>query len=321
MKKVAILGTVSLHRHLAPFEDADWDIWCCSPGNHGNGIDGKPLIPRVTSWFELHGTVDMMAPEVAIWTGPYFKWLREQSFEVWMQEPNEGVPNCKVFPIKALLREFGDLGRIAFTSSISMMIAFAIFQGATEIAVYGVDMAANEEAYSGQKSGCHIMIALAKQRGIKVSIPLESCLATMPPLYGYAEATRMGRRLIIKEQELQKGIVDLNATIERLTRDKLTIMGALDTIQYMRRTFVDGTDAELDLPSGEPAKMPEVEFGKFRLDPDTGVIVPKTFGLNDAHELLTNGSHLNGGSSELHWASNANKRKPKTTPHEGPAEA
>ncbi len=303
--KVAILGTVSLHRHLAPFNDADWEIWCCSPGNHGNGADGKPLIPRVTNWFELHGTVDMLAPEVANWTGPYFKWLREQSFPVWMQEPNEAVPNCKVFPIKALLREFGDLGRIAFTSSPSMMLAKAIFDGATDIAIYGIDMAANEEAYTGQKSGCQIMIALAKQRGIKVSIPLESCLATMPPLYGYAEATRMGRRLIIKEQELQKGIVDLNATIERLTRDKLSIMGALDTIQYMRRTFVNGEDAELDLPlpTGE-VKMPEVEFGKYQLDRETGILVPK----QSEEAIYTNGS----GEAPPHVVAGKQKGKPKS---------
>ena len=278
MSKIAILGTVSLHRHLAPFNDADWDIWVCSPGNHGNGADGKPLIPRVTRWFELHGTVDMLAPEVAHWSGPYFEWLRKQTFEVWMQEPNEAVPNCKIFPIKALLREFGDFGRIAFTSSISMMIAFAVFQGATEIAVYGVDMAADEEAYSGQKSGCQIMIALAKQRGVKVSIPLESCLATMPPLYGYAEATRMGRRLLVKEQELLKGVNDLNATIERLTRDRMQYQGALDTVKYIRRTFVDGEDAELDLPlpAGE-AKMPEVQFGTYQLNKESGMLVPKDF--------------------------------------------
>src|SRR5690349_614027 len=118
--KVAILGTVGLHRQLAPFDDPEWEIWVCSPGN------AYGAVPRATKWFELHGIEDLKGRENAEWNGRYFQWLREQTFPIYMQEPNNEVPSANVFPLKKLLEEFQDLGRIAFTSSISMMAAFAI---------------------------------------------------------------------------------------------------------------------------------------------------------------------------------------------------
>jgi hypothetical protein len=276
--KVAILGTVPVSKMMAPFDDKEWEIWVCSPGNRG-------AIPRVTRWFEIHGVVDMMGPENNGWRDEYFAWLKTQTFPVYMQEPNDLLPQAQVFPAKALLDEFGRFGRMSFTSSISWMIAFAIHQGATEIGIYGVDMAADQEAYSSQKAGCLNMMWLADQRGIKVTVPLESCLATMPPLYGYAEASRMGRKLVVRELEIAKAISDLDATLMRLNNEKQYFCGALETTKYMRRTFVDGEgDAELDLPALAPPQPDEitspvrtVEFGDRRpvVVPDFGVMKPE----------------------------------------------
>lgn len=244
--KAAILGTVPSSKHLAPFNDPEWEIWVCSPGNRGGAI------PRVTKWFELHGVMDLKGAENASWNTEYFAWLREQSFPVFMQEPNDLVPQSIPFPIKPWLAEFGKKGRAAATSSISLMIGFAIMSGATEIGIFGVDMAATEEAYTLQKSGCAYMLLEAQERGIKVSVPLESCLATMPPLYGYAEASRMGRKLYVRELETAGLVTTLKAQIENLQAQLHFAEGALETTRYMRRTFVDGEDdAELDLPGSE----------------------------------------------------------------------
>lgn len=243
MKKVAILGTVPASRMLAPFTDDEWEIWVCSPGNRGGAI------PRVTRWYEIHGIVDLKGVENATWNTHYFEWLRSQPFPVYMQEPNDLVPEAKIFPHRRLLDEFGRLGRLAFTSSISWMIAHAIVEGATEIGVFGVDMAADQEAYTLQKSGCLIMFHIAAERGVKITVPLESCLDTMPPLYGYAEASRFGRRMAVKELEIQENIAAIDQTLERLHRDRNQLAGSLDMARYVRRTFVDGeNDAELDLP-------------------------------------------------------------------------
>lgn len=240
--KVAILGTIPYSKMQAPFDDHEWEIWVCSPGNR----DG--VIPRVTRWFELHGLDDIKGPENADWNKPYFDWLNRQTFPVYMQEPNDLLPQCRIFPQKGWLREFGNWGRMAATSSISLMIGFAIMQGATTIGVFGVDMQADEEQYTLQKAGCQIMMQLAKDRGIEVVVPLSSCLSCMPPFYGYAEASRMGRRLWLRKWELEKMLAQTQAQIEHSIKTAENIRGQIQQINYVMRTFVDGVnDAEIDV--------------------------------------------------------------------------
>ncbi len=243
--KTAILGTAPLSKHLAPFDDPEWNIWVCSAGNRAGGV---PTPQGRTTWFELHGIVDLKGKENAAWGPDYFAWLRTQSFPIYMQEPNDLVPQSITFPRDVLLEKFG---RLPFTSSIAWMIGYAVHLGVEEIGIFGVDMAATEEHYGAQKFGCLRMCEIASERGIKITIPLESCLGQMPPLYGYAEATRMGRRLLEQERVVNESVEQLTATIARLQGELHFHRGALDQIRYMRRTFVDGMDAELDLPATE----------------------------------------------------------------------
>ena len=240
--KVAILGTAPYHKFLAPFDDEEWEIWVCSPGNMNQ-------FKRVTRWFELHGVDDCKGPENNGWNKPYFDWLQTQTFPVYMQEPNELVPQAKVFPIQAWLRTHGRLGRIAASSSIALMIGFALMEGAEQIGVFGVDMAADEEQYGNQKTGCLIMLELAVQKlgAANVNVPLSSCLVSMPPLYGYAEATRAGRKLLVRETLLKEELKNVSGQLEAALRCKEWLSGNLEAISYCRRTFVDGAeDAELD---------------------------------------------------------------------------
>lgn len=248
--KVAIVGTVPVSRVLAPYEDQSWEIWPCSPGNRGQ-------IPRVTKWFELHAIVSLRAPENAQWAQPYFAFLNEGQFPVYMQEKNDLVKQATVFPRDRLLEKFG---RNWFTSSVAWMMAFAIDQmgPGDEIGIFGVDMAANEEHYSAQRAGCVHFIELAKAKGIKVSIPMESCLGMGTPLYGYDQASRFGRKLYVREMECRNQIANLEGQLQRI-RDELNYMrGALEDIQYTRRTFIDGMDdAELDFEIIEAKPQPE----------------------------------------------------------------
>lgn len=241
--KIAILGTVPDSRIYAPFGEPDWDIWVCSAGNRGG------VVPRISAWFELHSVIDLKGQENRSWVPEYFAWLKTQAFPVYMQEPNDLLPQALTFPHRAILKKFGRRGRINLTSSIAWMMAFAILKGATEIGIFGVDMAATEEHYGGQKSGCQNWIVTAEEDyGIKIHIPQESCLSTFPPLYGYAEASVMGRRLVVQEINLKEGIARVQADIGRLTGEMHLMQGALDRTQYFRRTFVDGdADAQLDV--------------------------------------------------------------------------
>lgn len=243
--KVAILGTVPNSRVVVPFNDPSWDVWLCSAGNSQAAAP-----PRINEWFEIHALVDLHSSEHQGWYGPYIEWLNKQTFPVWMQEPNEDVPRAQVFPWKALIKEFGpDKKRTNwFTSSPAWMFAFAIMRGYKTIGIFGVDMAAAEEHYTGQRAGLLRWFEIGRERGIKVICPLESTLAFDYPLYGYAEASRHGRALVQRETDLKGQIAQINNQIGLLQRELFSRQGALDQVTFDRRTYVTGLDAELDDP-------------------------------------------------------------------------
>lgn len=240
--KVAIVGTAPTSRQVAPFDDRTWAIWACSPGNAPISPGAQPL-PRVDIWFELHALAAIRGPENRAWAVPYMGWLRNQSFPVYMQERNELVPSAIPFPIREVIKQFG---RNWLSSSITMMGFYALMRGAKEIGFFGVDMAADQEHYTAQRAGCWRLIEICRERGVAVTIPHESCLGQPPVIYGYNEATRMGRRLELRKAELANQRQQIAGQIEKLTRDLCHVDGAIEANNYMLRTFVNGEDAEID---------------------------------------------------------------------------
>ncbi len=236
--KVAIIGTAPSSRGLAPYQDSSWKIWACSQGNQG-------ILPRVDAWFELHAIGDMTGEERRAWSLPFYAWLRTQQFPIYMIEKNDLVPQAIVFPRDAMLKAFG---RNWFTSSVAWMLGFAIYQmrAGDEIGLFGIDMAADQELYTAQKAGCLRFIEIAKEKGIIVHIPDESCLGQQPPLYGYSEATRFGRKLNVRLNEMRTLLGRLDSDIARLTNERNYTLGAIHDAEYIMRTFTDGADADLD---------------------------------------------------------------------------
>jgi hypothetical protein len=242
--KVAILGTVGNSRRVAPYDDHSWDIWSCSPGNSGAACP-----PRVTEWYELHSMIDMKSPENASWFGPYIAWLNQQSFPIYMQERNQEVPNALPFPRKPLVDKWGpsDVRTNWFTSSIAWMLAYAMHRGYTTIGIFGVDMAAAEEHYTMQKAGLLRFFEIAREAGLKIVVPLESTLSVGAPLYGYAESSRMGRAMIVREQELKDRLAQLENHRQSVIQEIAFFRGAQEQVTFDRRTWVSGLDdAEVD---------------------------------------------------------------------------
>lgn len=281
--KVAIVGTAPDSRALAPFGDKEWEIWVCSAGN-----SQASALPRCTRWFELHGLDEMTAPANRPWSLPYFGWLRAQEFPVYLQEKSELLPQALVYPFKRIVKKFG---KTWFTSSIAWMMAFAIEQmvAGDEIALFGVDMAADQEHYTSQKAGCLRWIEIAKEKGIIVSIPLESCLGKQFPLYGYSEATPMGRKLAARRDAIVAELAKINGQIKHLELTRAFFEGSQENNNYMLRTWTDGEEAELE--TGEelaaaasafatandaPPTMEPPKPGDFEAAPGgTGLLVPK----------------------------------------------
>ena len=277
--KVAIVGTVPTSRNLAPYADPEWEIWTCSAGN-----SQAQALPRVTKWFEIHSIVDMTGEENRAWSLPFYEWLKQQEFPVYMQEKNDYVPNATVFPYKRMIEMFG---RAWFTSSVAWMLAFAISQMSEgdEIGIFGVDMAADQEHHTFQKPGCIRFIEIAKERGIKVSIPMESCLGQLPPLYGYAESTIFGRRTAVRLLEMEVKLAQVDQQLAQLNQQRHYFAGAIEDCRYMMRTFTDGEGADLDdevMAGADKAVNAAGQFSGMKVVPlsgayeqsDSGLFVP-----------------------------------------------
>jgi len=215
--KIAILGTAPSSKMLAPYNDPTWQIWSCSPGNQD--------IPRWDVWFEIHS--NLLWPECASYGAPYVEWLKKQTKPIYMQD-NGLVPNATRLPIEDLVKDFG---RYFFTSSFTYMIAMAIKAGATDIALFGIDMASKNE-YILQRPGGHYFMQKAAEKGIKVSVPYESDLAQPPPLYGYSDSTPYGRKVSMREQELTNRINQLEIERAKMTENITYLKGALEDNDY-----------------------------------------------------------------------------------------
>jgi hypothetical protein len=232
--KVAIVGAAPSSRGLAPFDDPDWKIWTCSPGN-------RIVMKRVDAWFELHALIDLESERWKPWVTPYSEYLRTLTCPVYMQGETPLVPGAKVFPANELVAEFGSN---FFTSSVAWMIAFAIRSGAREIAIYGVDMEAGSE-YDYERPGCQYFIQEARKRGITVTIPPQSSLGAPVPLYGYGDANPIATKLKEHCYELRgriagldQKLADLDAERANLTNERAHLQGAIEENIYMRRSWL-----------------------------------------------------------------------------------
>jgi hypothetical protein len=234
MMRVAIVGAAPSSRDLAPFHSPEYAIWTCSPSNAGK-------LPRVDAWFELHALADLRIPHWQEWVVPYCRHLTGLECPVYMQEKNDLVPGARVFPHAELAAQFGTT---FLTSSIAWMIAFALREGAEEIAIYGVDMCASTE-YEYERPGCQYFLAYARRRGIKIYVPPQSDLDVPVPLYGIGDANPMATRLKSHCHEMRARIAGVVHRLNELEAEKLHLLkekshleGAIEENVYVRRTWL-----------------------------------------------------------------------------------
>lgn len=217
--KIALIGTAPSSRMLAPFNDPSWTIWACSPGNMN-------VLPKVDAWFEIHG--NLLWPECQSYGVPYVEWLKRLNIPVYMQDASL-VPNATPFPMEQMVNEFG---RDFFTSSFAWMMALAISKGASEIALFGIDMASRDE-YILQRPGFYFFKHMAESRGIKVSAPNESDIMQPPGLYGYSDVTPFGRKLNARNAEIKGRLDVMRKQRAELDHNITYLEGAVEDLDYI----------------------------------------------------------------------------------------
>lgn len=242
--KVAILGSAPSSLGLAPFSDPSYKIWGCSPGVYA-------LCPRADAWFELHrwepGVVGSPHTQKPWFSPEYVAWMAKQP-RVWMYGTVPEIPSSLPLPVDDLISKYGTY---FFTSSIAFMVACAIedilaeratrAEGPEEqdvIALFGVDMAANEE-YGYQRAGCQHFLLLAADLGINIYVPPESDLLRPMPLYGISESSHWMIKNTARKRELEGRLAGVKGNIDRLRGEEMFLTGALDDLNYHMLTWCE----------------------------------------------------------------------------------
>lgn len=238
--RIALLGSAPSSIRLAPFGDARYQIWACSPGTYAH-------LPRCDAFFELHrwepGEVGKPQTQKP-WLSPeYVAWMGQQKL-VWMADKVPEIPGSQRLPIEMLLNKYGSY---FFTSSIAYMMAMAMdlilaarvartVEEEDVIGLWGVDMAATEE-YGYQRAGCHHFLGMASQMGIDIEVPPESDLLIPMPLYGLCESSHWHIKNLARKKELEARLANAQNTQQVMLQEVSFLKGALDDLTYQMDTW------------------------------------------------------------------------------------
>ena len=168
-KRMAIIGTAQSWR-LTPWTDPGLELWSL------NDAYRIPGFKRADRWFDLHphdhfwfvpeGAKSVNAKEIPVghYVRPagYLDWLKKLSIPLYLQlEPTEGFgPLAKRFPKEEIEAHFGRY----FTSTPAWMLALAVMEGYSEIHIYGIHLATENE-YIEQRPNFEYLIGRVLGKG------------------------------------------------------------------------------------------------------------------------------------------------------------
>lgn len=116
------------------------------------------------------------------------QWIKASKVPVVTSRAHPDYPALVEFPLEEVLNH---LGHDYFNSTAAYAVAFAIYTGATEISIFGMDFTYPNVHHAEKGRACvEFWIGQAQARGIKVSLPktttlLDACYPRTSRLYGY----------------------------------------------------------------------------------------------------------------------------------------
>lgn len=227
-KNIAIVGSAWSSRDIAPFSDPNWEIWSCSPSN----ID----LPRTDVFFEMHDLGKLLRDPGYTF---YLSWMKKMP-KVYLLEAFDLLPNSVSYPFAEMQKLFGPF---FWDSTVAYMQALAISRenwdseaGKPEaIALYGIDMTANDE-YGNQRKATQYYIQCAWHSGIKMVVPAESDILEPAPPYGYKERWRTFVKIQKKREELEHRHHQLMVDQKQNLLVEAEIKGATHILEWMEQT-------------------------------------------------------------------------------------
>ena len=237
VRKVGFIGTSPSSRHLAPFDNPDWEIWGCGPAFQDEGTQTMPGYPnmRWSRWFELHDMTENDPSLGGVVNPGYWEWLAKQTKPVYLRPPRyKDLPGLD-FPWDEIWERHGGY---FLDSTPAWMMAFAhdYFPEIEAVGLYGIDFSTEPERQV-QKKGCYHFIHLFDLRGVKVHIPHESDMYYEPLPYPdmdpYQKKLGIQKNFLIqkrttaeqKHEQFKQAMIQQEADILRLG-------GAIEQVEY-----------------------------------------------------------------------------------------
>lgn len=229
-RPLCILGTAGTLGQ-APYDIDLYEMWGCGP------VQVHDEAKRVDVLFEMHPKRYWGRPEVA---------ARMNQFEgpIYMQDHYDEIPNSVAYPREEIKKAFylEDAmydNRLPVSNTITWMILKAIYDGYTDISLYGVHMAHETEYYSQQPScmwalgiiHANIMAGRIK----RLYLPKESELMKVRFEYGYEEPWHAIEYTAQREKGMREGIKQASAQVKQLQEKILRTEGAMMEAQNMRK--------------------------------------------------------------------------------------
>lgn len=177
--KIALIGTASNSRALAPIADPAWTIWASSPGNIG--------IPRVDRFYEIHDRKTILE----CYKGKDLEWLQGLGEKVTVAFDIPELPLARRLPVDEIEAKHDPE---FLTSTPAWMMAEAIPLEPEAMGLWGFNMAAETE-YAAQRPGCKHFLELARFCQIHVVLPPNTPLNHRPLPYPFRHYTPMMRWL------------------------------------------------------------------------------------------------------------------------------
>jgi hypothetical protein len=169
-KRIVIYGA-GIGRQEAPLDDPSWTVWAL---NLVTPFDSQGRL-RADVWFDLHQRKAQSADDM--------RWIRACPFPMYVPPDLAYAPKHAVrFPLEEIEAQMGEYWACTF----AYQIALALYEGATDIGLYGVELAfGSDRERTVEWANTAYWVGRAEERGITIHLPRRSTLGRHPARYGF----------------------------------------------------------------------------------------------------------------------------------------
>ena len=217
---LALVGTAS-SRNQAPFEDDSIEIWGCGTTQVYDDVT------RIDRLFEMHPRRYWGEKSVG-------DRMREFDGPIYMQDHYDEIPNSVRYPydeVKNMFYLTPMKGKLFVTSTITWMILCALYEGYTDLSLFGIHMA-HETEYGSQRASCMWALGIVhgwmlEGKPYSLHLAEDSRLFDASYEYGYGEPTEEMNYVKKRNQALAAERNKVEAQRNKLTERIQAIDGAI----------------------------------------------------------------------------------------------